>query len=64
MDYVQLMKAVACNPIVTNNCPECNAPVRCDIMAGESECWCFNVQAKALEMNDVCLCKKCLTRRN
>lgn len=60
MDYVELMAKVGINPVVTNNCPKCAAPVRCGIAAGESTCWCFSVQAKGLEMNDVCMCKRCL----
>lgn len=49
--------------MVTHNCPECQQAAKCEIMQGKSTCWCFNVQAKALEMNDICLCKKCLTTR-
>lgn len=61
MDFVQLMHSVGVNPLVTNNCPKCSGPVRCGIAAGENTCWCFSVQAKGLEMNDKCMCKKCLT---
>jgi hypothetical protein len=64
MDYKDLMKSVGpVNPIVTNNCPECSAPVRCGIAAGENTCWCFNVQATGYLEHDLCMCKKCLTAR-
>lgn len=63
MDYTKLMEAVGVQPAVTHNCPECHGPAKCDIMRGESVCWCFNVQSQArtLENYDVCMCKKCLT---
>ncbi len=61
MDFVQLMRAVGVVSPVTNNCPKCGAPVHCGVAAGENTCWCFSVQAKGLEMNDTCMCKKCLT---
>lgn len=61
MDYKNLMKAVGVQPTVTHNCPKCTGPVRCDIERGLNTCWCFNVQAKGLEMNEACMCKSCLT---
>lgn len=61
MDYTELMAKVGVTSRVTNNCPKCSAPVRCGISAGERTCWCFSVQAKGLEIDDVCMCKKCLT---
>ncbi|MBC7198160.1 MAG: cysteine-rich CWC family protein [Pseudomonas balearica] len=47
----------------THPCPACSAPVRCDIEAGKSTCWCFGVQAKEQEHGDVCHCRRCLTKR-
>lgn len=60
-DYVDLMGKVGCTPAVTHSCPKCTHPVRCDISQGKNTCWCFNVQSKGLEMNDICMCKSCLT---
>lgn len=48
-------------PAVTHNCPQCGAPVRCDVARGARECWCFNLQAKEQEHGDVCSCRACLT---
>lgn len=60
MDYVELMEKVGVQSTVTHSCPKCEHPVRCDIMLGKQACWCFNVQSKGLEMNDICMCKNCL----
>jgi len=56
MDYVNLMEKVGTQSNVTHSCPRCQQPVRCDISQGKNTCWCFNVQSKGLEMNDVCMC--------
>lgn len=61
MDFKELLAKVEGVPNVTHSCHKCGAPVRCDIELGRTECWCFSVQAKGLEMNDTCMCKKCLT---
>lgn len=61
MDYTELMSKVGVASNVTHSCPKCTGPVRCDIMLGKPTCWCFNVQSKGLELNDTCMCKKCLT---
>lgn len=61
MDYKALMKAVGVSPAVTHNCPKCQGPAKCEIMQGKNSCWCFHVQSKGLEMDDVCMCKSCLT---
>lgn len=61
VDYVDLMVKVGCTPAVTHSCPKCENPVRCDISQGKNTCWCFNVQSKGLELNDICMCKNCLT---
>jgi hypothetical protein len=60
MDYKELMKSVGVQSCVTHSCPRCQSPVRCDISLGKNDCWCFSVQSKGLDMNDVCMCKTCL----
>lgn len=60
MDYIELMRKVDVQTNVTHSCPKCENPVRCDISLGKSTCWCFSVQSKELEMNDICMCRKCL----
>ena len=62
MDYKELMEKVGCQSSVTHSCPKCENPVRCDISLGKNTCWCFNVQSKGLELNDVCMCKNCLNK--
>ena len=62
MDYVELMEKVGTQSNVSHSCPRCENPVRCDISLGKNTCWCFNVQSKGLELNDVCMCKNCLNK--
>ena len=59
-DRMHQLKSLQDKATVTHSCPSCGGPVRCDIAKGKGVCWCFSVQAKSLEWNDVCLCKKCL----
>lgn len=48
----------------THPCPECNENTHCDIAAGKSTCWCFNVEKREVEKpNDLCLCRKCLDNK-
>ncbi|MNF50950.1 hypothetical protein D3C85_173260 [compost metagenome] len=60
-DPMELVKVVGASAPVTHSCPECKSAVKCEIAQGKNTCWCFNVQARNVEWNDVCLCKKCLT---
>lgn len=60
MDFKELLSKIGASPVVTHSCPKCEHPVRCDISLGKTTCWCFSVQSKGLEMNDLCMCKSCL----
>ncbi|WP_425090075.1 cysteine-rich CWC family protein [Stutzerimonas stutzeri] len=60
-DHRTLLRKLPAQPF--HSCPKCNSPVRCDITAGKSTCWCFGLQAKEVEHGDVCLCSGCLTQR-
>lgn len=60
MDYKELMKSVGVQSNVTHSCPKCDNPVKCEIYQGKNTCWCFEIQSKGLEMNDLCMCKSCL----
>lgn len=57
---MSLLRGLAGNSPVTHNCPNCSAPVRCDVARGKSHCWCFGIQAKEQEHGDVCICAACL----
>ncbi|MCW8334778.1 DUF1289 domain-containing protein [Vibrio sp. SCSIO 43135] len=47
----------------THLCQSCGEPAWCDISAGKSTCWCFNVEQRdtsSLVNSDQCICRKCL----
>ncbi|KAB1457487.1 cysteine-rich CWC family protein [Vibrio panuliri] len=48
----------------THACPSCGAASFCDISAGKSHCWCFDIEKRDLSNTpkfDKCLCRKCLS---
>ncbi|WP_087463493.1 cysteine-rich CWC family protein [Oleiphilus messinensis] len=49
----------------SSRCPECGTAVKCDIAAGKSQCWCFELPSIALpsDQKAACLCKPCLEKR-
>lgn len=51
---------------VTHSCPECSAPVRCEVALGKSSCWCFSVspQLREVEWDGLCMCASCLKGEN
>ncbi|MDF2153500.1 cysteine-rich CWC family protein [Vibrio sp. CAU 1672] len=52
--------------VSTHLCEECDKPMHCDISAGKSRCWCFELEPRDLSGsgNDKrCLCRKCLEQK-
>ncbi|EKO3517017.1 cysteine-rich CWC family protein [Vibrio fluvialis] len=50
----------------THHCPSCGEPAHCDISAGKSTCWCFELEKRdlsALPESSVCLCRLCLAKQ-
>ncbi|MCG6227057.1 cysteine-rich CWC family protein [Vibrio furnissii] len=50
----------------THTCPACGEPTHCDISAGKSTCWCFDVEKRDVSTqpeSSVCLCRKCLEKQ-
>ncbi|MGF1908454.1 cysteine-rich CWC family protein [Vibrio kasasachensis] len=48
----------------THSCPSCQEKSYCDISAGKSTCWCFEIEKRDLSnihSNEACLCRKCLS---
>ncbi|OLQ70743.1 hypothetical protein BIT28_15085 [Photobacterium proteolyticum] len=48
----------------THTCSSCGKPAYCDISAGKSSCWCFELAKRdtsGIESPD-CLCRECLTK--
>ncbi|WP_060988721.1 DUF1289 domain-containing protein [Photobacterium leiognathi] len=49
----------------THQCPQCGKPASCDISAGKSTCWCFELDKR--DTNDcpsgACLCRECLSKQ-
>ncbi|MEZ8104373.1 DUF1289 domain-containing protein [Vibrio genomosp. F6] len=48
----------------THQCPSCGEGAHCDISAGKSTCWCFEVEERntsKVSDNQSCVCRKCLT---
>ncbi|RMF19246.1 MAG: hypothetical protein D6758_02410 [Gammaproteobacteria bacterium] len=51
----------------THLCPECQQPLRCDLEAGKSVCWCFSMPTSAdnkwaWQEGQRCLCRSCLAK--
>ncbi|MGD8110169.1 cysteine-rich CWC family protein [Vibrio sp. TRT 17S01] len=47
-------------------CPSCNQPATCDIQAGKSHCWCFELEPRdcfKTKQDQHCLCRDCLERQ-
>lgn len=48
----------------THNCDMCGKPAYCDISAGKSTCWCFELSKRdtsGIEYAE-CLCRECLAK--
>ncbi|MDA0148458.1 DUF1289 domain-containing protein [Vibrio sp. LaRot3] len=48
----------------THACPTCNSNAYCDISAGKSTCWCFELEKRdrsGIEETGVCMCRTCLS---
>lgn len=47
----------------THQCPQCQQPAQCDIQAGKSTCWCFELEPRQTLTNstNTCLCRQCLS---
>ncbi len=47
----------------THQCPQCQQPAQCDISAGQSTCWCFDIEPRQTSSDSpkVCLCRQCLS---
>jgi len=68
MDLIEMFKSKKGNAIC-----ECGTIFQCDIEAGKSSCWCFNVNTthnvfnkheSAFSDNEKCYCKKCLIEKD
>ncbi len=49
----------------THQCQRCGEPAYCDISAGKSSCWCFEIEKRdtsSLQKSATCLCRKCLSK--
>lgn len=48
---------------ITHSCPQCQQPAVCDIQAGKSTCWCFDLEPREITANttSTCLCRHCLS---
>jgi transposase len=50
----------------THTCPSCGEPAHCDISAGKSHCWCFDIERRELpesaSSHQLCYCRKCLSK--
>ena len=47
----------------THQCPQCQQPAQCDIQAGKSTCWCFEIEPRQTRTDspNACLCRQCLS---
>lgn len=65
MEHRELQQKLETSRSVTHSCPECTAPVQCEISQGKASCWCFTVipQHREVDWGGECLCKGCLTGR-
>ncbi|OAN11245.1 hypothetical protein A3K86_20010 [Photobacterium jeanii] len=48
----------------THTCEQCGKPAYCDISAGKSHCWCFDIEQRDTSsiQTDGCLCRQCLSK--
>ncbi|WP_415721935.1 DUF1289 domain-containing protein [Photobacterium ganghwense] len=48
----------------THHCSQCGEPAYCDISAGKSTCWCFELTKRDTSgiAPGLCLCRKCLEK--
>ncbi|WP_305374379.1 DUF1289 domain-containing protein [Photobacterium leiognathi] len=49
----------------THQCPQCGKPASCDISAGKSTCWCFELDKRdTIDCpSGACLCRECLSKQ-
>ncbi|WPC76120.1 cysteine-rich CWC family protein [Vibrio porteresiae] len=49
----------------THTCPACHQPAHCDLAAGKSTCWCFDLEEReaADTGSELCLCRACLEKQ-
>ncbi|PKF81212.1 DUF1289 domain-containing protein [Vibrio sp. vnigr-6D03] len=48
----------------THECAQCGSSTFCEISAGGSHCWCFDIEKRdtsGLTKTGTCLCRKCLS---
>ncbi|QXO16036.1 MULTISPECIES: cysteine-rich CWC family protein [Vibrio] len=48
----------------THDCPACGDAAHCDISAGKSTCWCFELETRESNQErkqQACLCRHCLS---
>ncbi|WP_047044555.1 cysteine-rich CWC family protein [Vibrio mexicanus] len=48
----------------THSCPKCGEPAHCDISAGKSSCWCFEIERRDTSSEpkeSTCYCRTCLS---
>ncbi|WP_371876173.1 cysteine-rich CWC family protein [Vibrio sp. HB161653] len=48
------------------SCAHCQQPMHCDISAGKTTCWCFELERREipapLQNQNACLCRHCLSK--
>lgn len=48
------------------HCAQCQQPMQCDISAGQTHCWCFELERReipeSLRAQNACLCRHCLSK--
>ncbi|WP_305839646.1 DUF1289 domain-containing protein [Photobacterium leiognathi] len=49
----------------THQCPQCGKPASCDISAGKTTCWCFELGKRDTSdcPSGSCLCRECLSKQ-
>ncbi|WP_305819583.1 DUF1289 domain-containing protein [Photobacterium leiognathi] len=49
----------------THQCPQCGKPASCDISAGKTTCWCFELDKRDTSdcPSGACLCRECLSKQ-
>ncbi|WP_305814884.1 DUF1289 domain-containing protein [Photobacterium leiognathi] len=48
-----------------HQCPQCGKPASCDISAGKTTCWCFELDKRDTSdrPSGACLCRECLSKQ-
>ncbi|WP_086983746.1 cysteine-rich CWC family protein [Vibrio aphrogenes] len=48
----------------THFCPQCAEPSHCDLAAGKTSCWCFQLEERERSPSPhTCLCRSCLEKQ-